>query len=91
MSTITDVLRGTAQRVRRAIRWAAVVAHTRATMLRSESGQTVAEYALVLLVAAAVAAAFLLWARQSGQLDSFFDAVFARLLESVEPEPTPAP
>jgi Flp pilus assembly pilin Flp len=59
--------------------------------LRSESGQTVAEYALVLLVVAAIAVAFLLWARQSGKLDSFFDAIFAKLLDSVDPAPTPTP
>lgn len=59
--------------------------------LRSERGQTVAEYALVLLVAAAIAAAFLLWARQSGRLDAFFDLIFDRLLNSVDPNPTPTP
>lgn len=58
---------------------------------RSEDGQTVAEYALVLLVAAAIAGAFLLWARQSGRLDAFFDAIFERLLGSVEASPTPTP
>lgn len=58
--------------------------------IRDEDGQTVAEYALVLLVAAAVAGAFLLWARQSGRLDAFFDAIFERLLGSVDPTPTPS-
>lgn len=52
--------------------------------LRSESGQTVAEYALVLLVAAAIAAAFLFWAKQSGRLDEFFDKIFEKLLGSVD-------
>ena len=59
--------------------------------LLADSGQTVAEYALVLLVVAAIAVAFLLWARQSGKLDSFFDAIFEKLLSSVEPSPTPQP
>jgi Flp pilus assembly pilin Flp len=59
--------------------------------LADEAGQTVAEYALVLLVAAAIAGALLLWAKQSGKLDGFFDAVFDKLLGSVEPEPTPSP
>lgn len=54
--------------------------------LRREEGQTVAEYALVLLVAAAIAGAFLIWARQSGRLDAFFDAIFDRLMDSVDPE-----
>ena len=44
--------------------------------VRAEAGQTVAEYALVLLVVAAIAVAFLVWARQSGKLDGFFDAIF---------------
>ncbi|HVE93023.1 MAG TPA: hypothetical protein VNE62_12105 [Actinomycetota bacterium] len=59
--------------------------------LREDKGQTVAEYALVLLVAAAVATAFLIWAKQSGKLDQFFDAIFQKLLGSVDPSPTPAP
>lgn len=56
-----------------------------------EEGQTVAEYALVLLVAAAIAAAFLIWARQTGKLDAFFDLIFDKLVNSVDPSPTPAP
>ncbi len=59
--------------------------------LLADTGQTVAEYALVLLVVAAIAVAFLLWARQSGKLDSFFDAIFEKLLSSVEASPTPTP
>jgi len=59
--------------------------------VRDDRGQTVAEYALVLLVAAAIAGAFLLWARSSGRLDAFFDAIFERLLGSVDPQPTPTP
>ena len=65
--------------------------HSVALASRSDAGQTVAEYALVLLVAAAIAAGFLLWARQSGKLDAFFDAIFDRLVSSVDPEPTPQP
>ena len=63
--------------------------HTRG--LERDDGQTVAEYALVLLVVAAIAVAFLLWARQSGKLDGFFDAIFAKLVDSVDPDATPAP
>jgi hypothetical protein len=58
--------------------------HLRTVRLRSEGGQTVAEYALVLLVAAAIAAAFLIWAKQSGRLDEFFDKIFEKLLGSVD-------
>jgi hypothetical protein len=64
---------------------------TLSVRLRPDGGQTVAEYALVLLVVAAIAVAFLLWARQSGKLDSFFDAIFAKLLDSVDPAPTATP
>jgi hypothetical protein len=64
---------------------------TTAPKLRADAGQTVAEYALVLLVVAAIAVAFLLWARQSGKLDQFFDLIFEKLVNSVDPEPTPAP
>jgi hypothetical protein len=59
--------------------------------LRSESGQTVAEYAVVLLVAAAIAVGFLIWARQSGKLNSFFDSIFNELVNSVDSAPTPTP
>lgn len=59
--------------------------------VRSEAGQTVAEYALVLLVAAAIAVAFLVWAKQSGKLDGFFDLIFDKLVNSVDPSGSPAP
>lgn len=59
--------------------------------LRSDSGQTVAEYALVLLVVAAIAVAFLVWARSSGKLDGFFDLIFDKLVNSVDPAATPVP
>jgi len=59
--------------------------------LRSDAGQTVAEYALVLLVAAAIAVAFLVWAKQSGKLDAFFDLIFDKLVNSVDPQGSPAP
>lgn len=70
---------------------ACVRVQTTLARLREDAGQTVAEYALVLLVAAAVAGAFLLWAKTSGRLDGFFDAILAKLMGSVEPSPTPAP
>jgi hypothetical protein len=64
---------------------------TAAPRLRGDAGQTVAEYALVLLVAAAIAVAFLVWAKQSGKLDAFFDLIFDKLVNSVDPSGTPAP
>ena len=41
--------------------------------LRREEGQTTAEYALVMLAAAAVAVVLIAWARSSGKLPAFFD------------------
>ena len=61
------------------------------TRVRTDAGQTVAEYALVLLVAAAIAVAFLVWAKQSGKLDAFFDLIFDKLVNSVDPAPSPTP
>lgn len=66
-------------------------ANTTTSRLRSDAGQTVAEYALVLLVAAAIAVAFLVWAKQSGKLDAFFDLIFDKLVNSVDPAGSPAP
>ena len=43
--------------------------------IRKEDGQTTAEYALVILVAAAVAVVLIAWARSSGKLPAFFDGV----------------
>ena len=43
--------------------------------LRHEGGQTTAEYALVILAAAAIAVVLIAWARSSGRLPAFFDQV----------------
>jgi Flp pilus assembly pilin Flp len=43
--------------------------------LRREKGQTTAEYALVILAAAAIAVVLIAWARSSGKLPAFFDQV----------------
>jgi Flp pilus assembly pilin Flp len=40
-----------------------------------ESGQTTAEYALVILAAAAVAVVLIAWAKSSGKLPAFFDKI----------------
>jgi Flp pilus assembly pilin Flp len=47
--------------------------------IRSERGQTTAEYALVILAAAAIALVLLAWARSSGKLPAFFDEVIDRI------------
>ena len=47
--------------------------------LGSERGQTTAEYALVILAAAAIAFVLLAWARSSGKLPEFFDQIIDRI------------
>jgi Flp pilus assembly pilin Flp len=50
------------------------------TQIRSrEEGQTTAEYALVILAAAAVALVLIGWAQSSGKLPAFFDQVIDKL------------
>ena len=44
-------------------------------LLSEERGQTTAEYALVILAAAAVAVVLIAWAKSSGKLPAFFDGV----------------
>jgi Flp pilus assembly pilin Flp len=44
-------------------------------LLVRERGQTTAEYALVILAAAAVAVVLIAWARSSGKLPAFFDDI----------------
>ena len=43
--------------------------------LSREEGQTTAEYALVILAAAAVAIVLIAWAKSSGKLPAFFDKI----------------
>ena len=45
------------------------------TRLGDERGQTTAEYALVILAAAAIAIVLIAWARSSGKLPAFFDHI----------------
>ena len=45
----------------------------------SEAGQATAEYVLVIIAAGAVALALIVWATNSGALESLFDAVVARI------------
>jgi Flp pilus assembly pilin Flp len=44
-------------------------------LLSRERGQTTAEYALVILAAAAIAVVLIAWARSSGRLPAFFDGI----------------
>ncbi|MFH1104521.1 MAG: DUF4244 domain-containing protein, partial [Actinomycetota bacterium] len=48
-------------------------------VMRSESGQATAEYALVIIAAAIVALALISWAAGSDVLPSFFNAVISRV------------
>ena len=45
-----------------------------------ETGQTTAEYALVMLGAAAIATLLVTWATQSGAISRLFDTVVDRIL-----------
>ena len=51
--------------------------------LRSEVGQTTAEYALVLLAAAAVAIAIYTWSTQSSALTDFFSSIIDKISSMV--------
>ena len=50
------------------------------TRLASDRGQTTAEYALVILAAAAIALVLLAWARSSGKLPAFFDSIIDQIV-----------
>ena len=60
----------------------AVVAPDLAAVLRREEGQTTAEYALVILAAAAIAVVLIAWARSSGKLPDFFDNIIDQVAGS---------
>lgn len=49
---------------------------------RRQEGQTTAEYALVILAAAAVAIVLIAWARSSGKLPAFFDKIIDEISQS---------
>ncbi len=54
----------------------------RRSRLRSDAGQTTAEYALVILAAAALATLVIAWATQSNAVGRLFDAVLDKVLGS---------
>jgi Flp pilus assembly pilin Flp len=51
---------------------------------RREGGQTTAEYALVILAAAAIAIVLIAWARSSGKLPAFFDRIIDQITQSAQ-------
>ena len=54
------------------------------SLARAERGQTTAEYALVILAAAAVAVVLIAWARSSGKLPAFFDSIIDQIADSAQ-------
>ena len=52
--------------------------------LRREEGQTTAEYALVILAAAAVAVVLIAWAKSSGKLPAFFNDIIDNVTGSAD-------
>ncbi len=50
--------------------------------MTDQVGQTTAEYALVILAAAAVAVVLIAWARSSGRLPAFFDDIIDQVAGS---------
>jgi hypothetical protein len=52
--------------------------------LKWELGQTTAEYALVLLAAAAVAVVLIKWANDNSTLKEFFDTIVSKLVERAD-------
>jgi hypothetical protein len=62
------------------IRLAAFLASCASPRHTPDRGQTTAEYALVLLGAAAIALLLAAWATGSGKVDQLFNAVFDRLI-----------
>ena len=51
---------------------------------RGEHGQTTAEYALVLLGAAAVALLLVVWARSTNKVGKLLDAILDQVIDMVE-------
>jgi len=49
-----------------------------------ERGQTTAEYALVILAAAAVAVVLIAWAKSSGKLPAFFDKIIDDIMNNAQ-------
>ncbi len=52
--------------------------------LKWEAGQTTAEYALVLLAAAAVAVILIKWASSNSTLNDFFDVIVSKLVQRAD-------
>jgi Flp pilus assembly pilin Flp len=64
------------------LRWYVRAAAWVRRQMAGDEGQTTAEYALVILAAAAVALVLIGWAQSSGKLPAFFDKVIDDLTGS---------
>jgi Flp pilus assembly pilin Flp len=60
--------------------WLRTLGFLRRASLARQEGQTTAEYALVILAAAAIAVVLIAWARSSGRLPSFFNQVIDNVI-----------
>jgi Flp pilus assembly pilin Flp len=58
------------------------IARSLGRLILVEEGQASAEYALVILAAAAVALVLIAWAKSSGKLPAFFDKVIDNITNS---------
>ena len=58
------------------------LARVRARLMPGESGQSTAEYALVILGAVAIATLLITWATGSHAISQLFDSVIAKILPS---------
>jgi Flp pilus assembly pilin Flp len=65
------------------IRRSLLQAQNHPAMARADSGQTTAEYGLVILAAGSLALAAILWARNSGSITGLFENVIDRLTGSL--------
>lgn len=61
----------------------AVLVRARGWLSRDE-GQTTAEYALVILAAAAIAVVLIAWAHSSGKLPAFFDHIIDNVVGNAD-------
>ena len=61
----------------------AATAAARRSRLRGDRGQSTAEYALVLLGAAAIALLVVAWATETDKVTDLFDSVVERVLDQV--------
>lgn len=82
LARFTELVRAIVSRLRTAL-WRTAIRVTTAPPTARERGQSTAEYALVLLGAAAVALAFMAWAGKTGRIGDLFDSVINSVIGRV--------